>query len=276
MSDLNTQNFGQRSQQLIRAGANGLAATSLAVLVSVGGAATPAQAQTNLVTNGTFAITGSSPQSFQFGTYGPYNATTALGESLAGWSSTGYNYVFIPTDTTATGYYGALSLWNPTNGAANGFTNASPTGGNYIAADSDYPGGGTAPITQTISGLTVGRIYRVSFAWAGAQQSGFDGTTTQSWQVSFGSSTQNTATINVANHGFSGWMNQTFNFVATSSSQALSFLAVGSPAIPPFTLLANVSVTVVPEPASGGPLLVGFAGLLGLAWWRRKRPASPN
>jgi hypothetical protein len=224
-----------------------------------------AHAQTNLVTNGSFAVTGGTT-SFQFGTYGPYTPT----ETLAGWASpNGYNYVFLPTSTAATGYYGSLSLWSSTStGSPNTFNNASPTGGNFVAADSDY---GTQPITQTISGLKVGDHYSLSFAWAGAQQSGFTGATTDSWGVSLGSQTFNTATINLPSEGFSGWMNQTFHFTATSTSEVLSFLASGSPAIPPFALLANVSLIDIPEPGSATIFALAFAGLAGIAQSRRRR-----
>jgi hypothetical protein len=228
--------------------------------------APPALAQPNLVTNGTFAVTGIN-QSFQFGTYGGYTSSTS---SLAGWSSpNGYNYVFVPTDVLAAGQYGNLSLWSPASSpaSANGFTNASPTGGNFVAADGAF---GTEAITQTISGLTVGRTYRVSFAWAGAQQSGFTGATTDFWTVKFGTVSQSTSTVSVADKGFSGWMNQTFQYVAASSSQVLSFLATGTPSgVPPFALLANVSVTQVPEPAGVTILLTGMMGLLVMAWRRR-------
>ncbi len=231
----------------------------------------PAMAQANLVTNGTFAVTGVN-QSFQFGTYGGYTSSTS---SLAGWSSpNGYNYVFVPSDVVATGNYGNLSLWSPASSptSANGFTNASPTGGNFIAADGAF---GTQAITQTISGLTVGATYRASFAWAGAQQSGFNGPTTDFWSVTFGTQTQTTSTVNVADKGFSGWMNQTFQYVASSSSQVLSFLATGTPSgVPPFALLANVSITQVPEPAGVSILLTGMMGLLLLAW-RRRGPVVP-
>ena len=231
-----------------------------------------AVAQANLVTNGNFAVTARSggAQSFQFGTYGGYSSPTM---SLAGWSSPGgYNYVFIPTDTVATGHYGNLSLWSPVStpsSSANGFTNAGPTGGNFVAADGAF---GTEAITQTITGLTVGATYRLSFAWAGAQQSGFTGPTTDFWSASFGSETYRTPTVSVANKGFSGWMNQTFQYVATSSSQVLSFLATGTPSgVPPFALLTSVSLTQVPEPGVLPLMLSGVAGLLALTWHRRAR-----
>lgn len=221
----------------------------------------------NLVTNGSFATPGVTT-SFQFGTYGSYTPPQALN----GWTSTGYNFVFLPNSTVATGFYGNLSLWSPMSSpsSANGFTNASPTGGNFIGADSAY---GQASISQTISDLTVGHTYAVSFAWAGAQQSGYTAVngTTEFWAVSFGGTTQDTQTISVPNKGFSGWLNQTFDFVATSPSETLSFFATGTPAgVPPFALLANVSVVDTPEPASLAILSTGIAGLIGVARRRRR------
>jgi hypothetical protein len=226
----------------------------------------PALAQTNLVTNGSFAVTGGTT-SFQFGTYNSYAPT----ETLAGWSSTGYNFVFLPSSIVATGTYGSLSLWSPSSSpaSANGFTNQSPTGGNFIAADSDY---GTEPITQTINGLIVGKTYAVSFAWAAAQQTTYTTASTDAWIVDLGSSpTQQTAVVNLPSEGFSGWMNQTFDFVATNTSEVLSFLASGGPAgVPPFALLANVSLTQVPEPSGLPVMLTGLAALVGLAWYRSR------
>jgi hypothetical protein len=226
-----------------------------------------AMAQTNLVQNGSFAVTGGNT-SFQFGTNNSYVST----ETLANWSSVGYNFVFLPTSTVATGTYGNLSLYSATTSPSNSFNNASPTGGNFIGADGAY---GTAAITQTINGLAVGSNYAVSFAWAAAQQTGFTGATTEQWQVTLGTSTHSTSVVGIGTNGFSGWMNQTFNFVATSSSEVLSFLANGTPAgVPPFALLANVSLTKVPEPASVTLMITGIAGLIGIA--RRRRSVQKS
>lgn len=234
----------------------------LAGLFSV--VAQTAMAQTNLVQNGTFAVTGGST-SFQFSTYDSYAPT----ETLAGWSTTGYNFVFLPTSTVATGGYGSLSLYSATTSPSNSFNNATPTGGNFIGADADF---GTAAITQSINGLKAGATYAVSFAWAGAQQTGFTGATTEQWEVSLGGSQQNTQVINVVSTGFSGWMNTTFNFVATGSSEVLSFLANGTPlGVPPFALLSNVSMTQVPEPASMTLMITAFAAIAGVT--RRRRIA---
>ena len=226
-----------------------------------------AMAAPNLVTNGGFATPGVTT-SFQFGTYGSYTPPQAL----TGWTSTGYNFVFLPSSTVATGVYGNLSLWSPVSSpaSANGFTNASPTGGSFVGADSAY---GQANISQTINALTTGHTYAVSFAWAGAQQSGYTAVngTTEFWAVSFGGTTRDTQTISVPNKGFSGWLNQTFDFVATSPSETLSFFATGTPSgVPPFALLANVSIVDTPEPASLAILSAGIAGLIGVVRRRRR------
>jgi hypothetical protein len=63
-------------------------------------------------------------------------------------------------------------------------------------------------------------------------------------------------------------MTQTFYFVATNTSELLSFLATGTPSgEPPFALLANVSVTV-PEPDSVTIMLSGLVALIGLTRFR--------
>ncbi|MEI7710491.1 MAG: hypothetical protein WCI94_03605 [Rhodospirillales bacterium] len=226
-----------------------------------------AMAQTNLITNGNFAISGGS-QSYQFGTFGPYAPSgSAAGESLAGWASTSYGFVFTPTSTIATGYYGALSLYSTTTSPSSSFNNASPTGGNFIAIDSAY---NTTAVTQTVTGLNVGQNYTLSFYWAGAQQTGFTGATTEQWQVTLGASTQSTSVVANASQGFTGWMYQTMNFVATSASEQLSFLAIGTPnGVPPFALLSNVSLVKAPEPAGIATMAIGLLGLIGLSWRRR-------
>jgi hypothetical protein len=203
----------------------------------------------NLVTNGSFEVTTNGGGQLGFNT----NAT--------GWTTTGYNFLFTPgsADTTGVaGQDGNLQLWGPGNGSNNGLT-TSPDGGNFVAADGAFQVGA---IDQTINGLTVGDKYAVSFYWAGAQQHGFTSPTTEQWVVGLGSDSQSTSVIHNPNHGFTGWYQDTMVFQANSTSEVLSFLAVGTPSgVPPFSLLDGVYMTSVPEPSS---LVLMGVSLLGL------------
>lgn len=242
-------------------------------------------AQTNLVTNGTFAVTGGS-QSFRFTTSSGYVPAVSSTESLAAWSgAAGCDSVFIAgSPTTEYNLTYMASLYNSTN-SSNGFNMLSPTGGNFVAIDS-YSSYAGNPLSETITGLTSGATYSLTFSWAGANldsatysggtQTYTPTTSQQDFQVTLGSQSHTTATVSVAQEGFSGWMTQTFSFVASSTSETLSFLAnVTDPGNSdgPVTLLSNVSLTRVPEP---GGLAIVATGLLGLLPLRRRmaRPAA--
>jgi hypothetical protein len=234
----------------------------------------------NLVTNGSFETNGGNGQL-------GYN-TTATGWSVSSTpSDPSTSYVFLwnptPTATTsgttadnggATGYLGSVSLWGPGStggGVSNGLT-VSPDGGAFIGEDPVYDN--TSPaITQTITGLTAGDNYYVTFYWAAGQQYGYNGDTTEGWTVDLGSGpSQSTVPFDLNNEAFSGWMEQTFTFTADNSSDVLSFVADGGPsyALPPFALLDGVSVTSVPEPASWALMLLGV-GALGAGLRMRRR-----
>ena len=240
------------------------AAALLGVALSSAGSA---QA-TNLVVNGGFESNGGGGQI-------NYN-TGATGWSVVPSGCCGNSsYVFLfgqgTADTTGvTGEYGNVQLWGPNNGSANGLPATSPDGGYYLATDSDYQ---AAYIQQTINGMTAGDKYMLSFYWAASQQLGFSGDTLQHWQVSLGGQTQDTATTSLPSHGFSGWMKENMTFTATSSSELLSFLAVGNLPVPPFALLDGVSVHAVPEPMTLG--LIG-AGLAGAVVLRRRRASGKS
>jgi len=204
------------------------------------------------------------------------------GNTLQGWNTTGYNFLFSAGNDDypgVTGTYGNVKLWGPWNGSFNGL-GASPAGGNYVAADGAY---GVAPLTQTINGLTVGQKYNLSFYWAGAQQYSYDGITTEQWKVSLGNENYSTAVKTDGNHGFTGWTQELMTFTATSTSELLSFLAIGTPAgEPPFSLLDGVSMSQVVQPATPTPpptkvpepgtlAMIGLGlGVLGLGMRRRK------
>ena len=234
-------------------------------------------ADPNLAVNGSFATTATT--SAEFGsTNNGYTPTV----QLTGWTTAGYNFVFLPNtvdtsgalsqyNATATTASPGLRLWGPNDGGgANGLVQASPTGGNFVAADGAYE---VSAISQTINGLKIGAKVYVSFAWAAAQQYNFSGPTSDMWTVDLGGSpSQSTQTVSIVSHGATAWMNQTFSFIATNSSEVLSFLTTGTPAgQPPFALLSNVVVTA-PEPASVALMLSGVAGLMIAG--RRRRPAS--
>jgi hypothetical protein len=219
-------------------------------------------ASTNLVQNGDFSETTNGGGQLGYNT----NAT--------GWTTTGYNFLFTPNvaDTTGViGQYSPLILWGNGNGAGNGFTAVSPTGGSFVGGDGAFNAG---PISQSIAGLTVGEQYNVSFWWAAAQQYGYSGANTEKWDVSLGSQTIDTSVYNNGSHGFSGWQEETFTYTATAVTETLSFLAVGTPSgVPPFSLLTNVSLEVatVPEPEM---LALMAIGLLGLVSVRRQKLLS--
>jgi len=243
--------------------------------------AVPALA-TNLVTNGDFA--------------GAVNGQIGFNTSVTGWStvpnSSGRNaywFVFNPQGGTTSGtsadnsgapsVYGTLQLWGPGTGVSSQVPvplTLSPDGGAFVGSDPAFQ---NAALSQTINGLTIGKTYDVSFDWASAGQA-FHGSpgvpTSAGWDVTLGSQTDTTGTISIPYQGFSGWQTANLAFTATSASETLSFLAIGtnSAALPPFALLDSVSISV-PESSTWAMLLAGFVGL-GYAGFRsqRRKPAS--
>jgi hypothetical protein len=222
---------------------------------------TPAKA--DLVLNGNFTSTTlSSPGGYVCNTVGP-----TCTSSVTDWSAT-----CASTGVCGNGGTPLSLLFAGTGGVAfNGFnglnTPASdpPGGGNYIGDDGDpfY----RAPLFQTITGLTPGGQYLLTFYQASDQQGGFSSPTTDYWQVSLGSSTLNSAAIVQSGGTFSGWIPQSLTFTATSSSELLNFLSIGPGGVPPVVLLANVSLSQVPEPS----VLIPLAGLVGLLAYRLRR-----
>ena len=218
----------------------------------------PAWAAANLVVNGDFEQTSLTSSG---------QMTTT---NVTGWSTSGYNFLFLPgtadtTGATTTGG-GNLKLYGPNGGtgnsaySANGMPATSPTGGDFVGADGAY---GVGAISQVVGGLSVGANYLLSFYWAAGQQAGFTGITTESWNVGFGSQSFNTATVTTPSQGFTPWARATMVFTATSANQTLAFLAAGTPSgQPPFSLLDGVSVTFAPEPSAWAMLIFGLAGLL--------------
>lgn len=247
---------------IARAGAALLSLTFAAALPN------GARAAFNLVQDGGFT-------SVAAGVTGPQQITGPAPSVLNYWSVPTYpgSYAFL--FSTASGidpatygsknieYGGFVQLW----GNATTFDN--PNIVNFVGMDSTFQVGA---LSQAISGLTVGVNYALSFLWGGAQQQSYSSATTDQWNVSLGSQTESTPVVNVANHGFSGWLNQTLVFTATATTETLSFLASSnSGGVPPFALVANVSLYQVPEPTTVAIMLAGLAGLAARRLRRRNR-----
>jgi len=169
----------------------------------------------------------------------------------------------------------ATSFANGTIGVYGPFP-SSPTGGNFLQADAD-PGFRPNAFTTTVTGLTPGQQYAISFWQAAGQQNGFRGATFEQWLVSLGAETHASHLINLPDQGIAPWELQTLIFTATNSSDTLSFLATGSSvlttgnSLPPIIFLDGVSVSAVPEPSSVALMCLM---LLGLAIaYRRQRAA---
>jgi hypothetical protein len=239
-----------------------ISAAAVALAIS-----TSAHATVNLVTNGGFEL-DSKNFAHEFG------ASYKYGQTVTGWQSlskTAFN-VWEPSGAVADGPGNADTRFAPAFGQFLWTlpANADPDGGAFLVLDGDVKANGV--VTQMINGLTVGKIYTLSFDWAAAQFRSRVGATTEKFQVSFGGDTFTTAVENNASKGATNWSTVTHTFKATSTSELLSFLSVGTPlGLPPVALLDGVSLsTNVPEPASWGLMIMGFFGLGGMLRSRRR------
>ncbi|HEY3854377.1 MAG TPA: VPDSG-CTERM sorting domain-containing protein [Verrucomicrobiae bacterium] len=157
----------------------------------------------------------------------------------------------------------------------------SPDGGNYLGIDPVYSHStGNEPVgnnwvSQTISGLTKGSTYTLSFYWAAAQQQGYSGTTTEGWNFSIGTSSGSVANTpgGLPSQTFAGWQTENFTFTASGTSELLKFVAEGGPSSgnPPFDLLDGVSIKQnVPDSSSTAGLLGLGVVAMGVAAGRRR------
>jgi hypothetical protein len=259
---------------------NVIIAAAAAVLASAAGPSVAA----NLVQNGGFEdVTLTPAQQAQIAGYvgfqvtlGGYNsAVDHWFSSQAAPYNAAYNLYFFDGDTAKTG--DAFSQYPGEQQRPNAnFTGDSPDGGAFMILDGDP--GFNGPFQQTVNGLTIGKQYELSFYWAAGELSNRTGYETVRLGGTFGASAFTTPTFNNTKPlgvtgDFRPWDLATFEFTATSATQVLSFLAVGTPAnnLPPVAFLDGVSLTEVPEPGTWALMLLGFGSLGVMA--RRRRAA---
>lgn len=229
----------------------------------------PSVAFADFVTNGGFEMTS------QSGSAVLYPGDT----SITGWTNNAtYTLLIFPGDgdKTSSGL-GGFALWGPNTGVANGLPATSPAGGNYVGLDSDSSFRGTG-LQQTISGLTPGSTYTLSFYFAAGQEVNASDDTTEQIQATLGSETVSTEILNTPYQGFSPWHLETFTLTATDTTELLTLLAVGGPGgAPPIALIDGVSLaggpTPVPEPASWTLVIAAVAGLVGFRLMRGRTRA---
>ena len=236
----------------------------MTVLASVAFAGAPASA--NLVSNGGFENT-TKPGNFEFGASFPANLNAVIDWSSP--STAAYNLLFDP----ATAFTPAGNAEGRFQGTGQEYLQpgpgfgASPAGGNFVGLDGDSDFSG--PLQQVIDDLIVGATYQLDFFWAASQVASRTGPTTEQLEVTFGSEVQSTAVVANPSAGFQGWFAESFTFTATSTSQLLSFLSIGTPnGLPPIALLDGVSLVQTPEPAA---LALFGLGVLALGAARLRR-----
>ncbi len=223
-------------------------------------------AQATLVSNGSFELTSPAVAS--------PTVMNASGFSLTGWTHN--TAPGIDGDClVAPGYSGSICGGV---GLAGALPANSPDGGNFIASDGNFF---NHSISQLITGLTPSASYQLTFYQALAQdvEPGITvpGPVSGHWDVTFGSTTLSSAAMagNGATSTFAPWSLQTMTFIASNSSELLSFLSVGA-GDPPIVMLDGVELSAIPEPETLGLLALGSLLLTlkrGHERWQARRAA---
>ena len=262
---------------------------AMTTVVTLAFGAASARAAINLVQNGDFsantlpalgieARTGLAYTGAEIDSHYLYNG------AVTGWTTPNaangqdYNLYFLDGATAKNG--NAASRYGSEDQRPNvNFSGPSPDGGAFMALDADP--GFSGRFEQSVGGLVVGQNYILSFYWAAGELSNRKGYETSQMTGTFGGDAFATSVFTnskpyynnptSADGDFSGWRLVSYGFTAHTTTQLLSFLAVGTPSmnLPPVAFLDGVSLTAAPEPATWALMLIGFAGL-GVAVRRRR------
>jgi choice-of-anchor C domain-containing protein len=181
------------------------------------------------------------------------------------------------TAATAPGAGGFRTLKNGNTGITGWKvrgTNIDYVGSYWQAQDGsrsiDLNGTGQGAIEQTLTGLSVGQTYEVSF-WLAGNPDG--GNATKVAVVSDGGAFSDVYDFNTTGHSRQnmGWERQTFRFVADATTARLTFSSAQKGAYG--AALDNVGIAAVPEPATWALMILGF-GAVGGAMRRRRASAA--
>ncbi|MCU1235187.1 MAG: hypothetical protein JWP63_3154 [Candidatus Solibacter sp.] len=256
-------------------------------MVALGAA--PAHA-ISLITNGSFDAPGTVVGGFSGTcTTGPPNCPALPGWNVQILSGNGQIDCIVPGSAGASPTLVCTPGDPPSTSVGGGkfkFTlwatpGPSPNGGNFFLVDGGSQFSGA--LSQTVTGLTVGSIYRLSFWQAATQENCLfdDGVNcdppgnvnlTQKWQVTFGSTVLTSTTMSTPIHTSFAWNQQIMYFTAQSTSQVLKFFAQGTPdSAPPIALLDDVVLVEAPEAATSGLLALGLLAVAAQRWKRRSR-----
>jgi len=236
----------------------------------------------------------------------PKNNFTAV--NPVGWTG-GTGLIFI--DGPGTSNSDPTTACGPTYLQTYGCPSALAIPGGYNIVEADGNPNFESGFNYSISGLTVGQTYTLSFYEAGSQQTGFANglNTTEQWIVSLGTKGMSfcagcgaadayygghdstysnadatadvvaTTLLTTPSGGLTDWQYVTINLTADATTDLLSFLAWGDNGntvnLPPIVFLAGVDsapgLTNVPEPFTLSLFGAGVAGAVAL---RRRKKAK--
>jgi hypothetical protein len=129
---------------------------------------------------------------------------------------------------------------------------------------------GPETVSQTITGLTVGQTYVLSFAYGDRPGSG-----DESMNVLLDGALITTEVDDLNNSSLM-WNVDSYGIVATSTSETLSFVGLADSGQPSWgNEVTDVALVASPEPSTWLLMLSGI-GLLGFAAWRQRGVAMPN